>query len=696
MNGLYMRKNIRWLWVLFVWMFTVSMTQASTGRAILIGIDAYGDSTAGPAALSGAVNDIELIDKVLQNRFGFEADNMVVLKNEAATHVAIEQAFMWLNRKVEPGDPVYVHYSGHGSFTRNFHPDEAEAYDQTWVPYGSRRAIDKNPKNNCDILDDEINEWLSFILEKTDQVVFVSDSCHSASVSRGEDAPAIRAAPVDDRVHPLARHAFKKTERLSEGIFIGASRDDESAGEFRAENGENHGLFTWFWAQAMQQAQPGDAWNDLFDRMKRRVINRRTTQNPQIKGPRNMPVFGGRFEPASPRLPVIEVSEDGETAVMEGGILGGVTRGSIFRVYDPGRGKNATSLATLEATHVSPFTSSASVDGVVRPGDLVVEESHVYEMAPIPVFLNADFPEGEDQPILRRLQAMFEQTSLRGFERVEEQGMSELVLYVIRPRKTGNDAWKRSPRSLPRSFPSRPPEVWVLTDTEQLLNDRLRIPFKDPEKGMNLLKTNLKKIARVREIKKLSSGKDLKMEFHTVVWAPVDHCRESRPDCLALPDGKTFFRRQGVYNPLEMADKTFSSDRLLTFVLRNKAPRTYYAYLIDITPTGAIQAIFPTVEDRQEEAAIGPMATRDYRDVAALATNEPGEETIKLIVTDRPINVALLESDGYERGAMQIQRDELNPLEKLLADAMEGTRGTPIRLRRERWGTMQYAFEVER
>lgn len=681
--------------MIFVWMLTVSMAQASTGRAILIGIDEYDDSTGGPAKLSGAVNDIDLIQKVLQNRFGFEAANMTVLKNKAATHSAIEQAFMRLAQRVSPGDPVYVHFSGHGSFTRNFHPDEAETYDQTWVPYGSRRAMDKHPKNRCDILDDEINEWLSAILDKTDQVVFVSDSCHSASVCRGKDAPAIRAAPADDREHPLARREFK-TRRLSGGVFIGAARDDESAGEFIAETGANHGLFTWFWAQAMQQAQPGDAWNDLFNRMRRRVTQRRITQHPQIKGPRNLPVFGGRFEPAPPRLPVIEVAENGETAVIDGGLLSGVTRGSIFRVYDSGRTKDAASLATLEVVHVKPFTSSASVHGTVRPGDLVVEENHAYEMTPIPVFLNADFPKGKDQPILQRLRAMLDHTGMRGFERVEDQGAAELVLYVLRPRKTEVDAWKRSPRTLPRSFPDQPPEVWVLTDTEQLLSDRLRISFKAPTKGMNLLKTNLKKIARVREIKKLSSGKPLKMDFQTIVWTPANRCPESRPDCLALPDGETFFQRQGMYTPLEMGEKTFSPDHLLTFVLRNNTPRTYYAYLIDITPTGAIQAIFPTIEDRQEDAAIGPMETRDYRDVAALATNEPGEETIKLIVADRPIDVALLESDGFERGQMQIQRDELNPLERLLADAMEGARGTRIRMQRERWGTMQYAFQVER
>ncbi|MEZ4527160.1 MAG: hypothetical protein R2941_14680 [Desulfobacterales bacterium] len=36
----------------------------------------------------------------------------------------------------------------------------------------------------------------------------------------------------------------------------------------------------------------------------------------------------------------------------------------------------------------------------------------------------------------------------------------------------------------------------------------------------------------------------------------------------------------------------------------------------------------------------------------------------------------------------------MNPLERLLSNAMDGTRGEVIRIRREQWGTMQYSFQV--
>ncbi|MGE0083100.1 MAG: caspase family protein [Desulfococcaceae bacterium] len=654
--------------------------------ALLIGIEEYQGS--GLISLAGSGNDIDLIREVLKNRYEFDDKNIIVLKNRNAGHSAIEQAFSDLAGRVRPGDRIYIHYSGHGSCTPNLDEQEPEKNDQTWVSYGSR-CSDKKEKDNYDILDDEINEWLIPILSKTELVVFVSDSCHSASVCRGEDAPLIRAAPADTREHLLGRNQFSSSKSYN-AIFIGAAQDDESAAEFRTEDDKAYGMFTWFWAQTLQQAQPGETWHDLFQRVRIKVTERRGSQHPQIKGSRNMPVFGGEFKPAPPRIPVIKVNADELTAVIGAGTLTGIAQGSVFRKYDP-RMKNTADLPLLTIRQTRPFDSLAEISGKMKPGDLVVEESHAYDLKPIPVFLNADFPLDADRSLMQQLQAVLKERELSAFIPAADQKACEMLLYVLRPKKEkGEYIRKNISDTLPRSFPDQPPEVWILTDTEKLLNENLRISFKDPQKGMEMLKRNLKKIARIRDLKKLASETGPKTEFRTIIWEPAYRCPESDPDCLHLPDGRSY-QKQGEYHYREMEGKILSSENLLTFAVKNLSDKSCYVYFIDITPDGKIQAVFPTMEDNQEDALIRPLEERDYREVAALASNQAGEETVKIIVTELPIDVALLESEGFARD----EKKEMNPLEKLLSNAMDGTRGEVIRIRNAQWGTMQYSFQVK-
>ncbi len=67
-----------------------------------------------------------------------------------------------------------------------------------------------------------------------------------------------------------------------------------------------------------------------------------------------------------------------------------------------------------------------------------------------------------------------------------------------------------------------------------------------------------------------------------------------------------------------------------------------------------------------------------------------GVETLKVIVSRQPIDVRLLEAEGY-RG---VQRSALNPLERLLIELMD-TRGETISLQEDDWGTVQVEFAVK-
>lgn len=156
--------------------------EITTGKhGLFIGIDNYRNVP----TLRGSINDVKLIQGVLRQRFGFQKQDFITLLDEQATHTGIENAFKTLISRVKNDDLVYIHYSGHGSYTADLNGDERSGEDQTWVSYGTRGG-NIGEKDDYDVLDDEINSWLGAIYAKTHNVVFVSDSCHSGSVARGE------------------------------------------------------------------------------------------------------------------------------------------------------------------------------------------------------------------------------------------------------------------------------------------------------------------------------------------------------------------------------------------------------------------------------------------------------------------------------------------------------------------------------
>jgi hypothetical protein len=67
-----------------------------------------------------------------------------------------------------------------------------------------------------------------------------------------------------------------------------------------------------------------------------------------------------------------------------------------------------------------------------------------------------------------------------------------------------------------------------------------------------------------------------------------------------------------------------------------------------------------------------------------------GEQSLKFIATTRPIQISLLQKDGY-RG----NQSHLNPLERLLVSAAHGERGRLLKISNDEWVTKQVTFEVK-
>ncbi|XP_060674484.1 metacaspase-6 [Ziziphus jujuba] len=144
-------------------------------KALLIGCNYPGTTV----DLNGCVNDVYQMKKCLLDRYGFSDDNITVLidTDDSCTQPTGKNIYDALTRLVqsaEPGDILFIHYSGHGSrFPLEIGEDDETGYDECLVP--------------CDmnfISDDDLRDIVDQVPEGC-SITIVSDSCHSCGLIGG-------------------------------------------------------------------------------------------------------------------------------------------------------------------------------------------------------------------------------------------------------------------------------------------------------------------------------------------------------------------------------------------------------------------------------------------------------------------------------------------------------------------------------
>ena len=199
--------------LLFAMLFLPICLFAQQKHALLIGISDYPQYEYADASWEPihGTNDVHLISPLLAKQ-GFSIN---VLLNEAATHSAIENGFERLERDVQPGDIVYIHLSGHGQAVEDEDGDEADGWDEAFIPYDAERSYrEEGYHGEKHLLDDELNGYLISIRRKVGKtgIVYVAlDACHAGSAYRGEED--------DDLFERGTNEGFSKTSKPYLGFF---------------------------------------------------------------------------------------------------------------------------------------------------------------------------------------------------------------------------------------------------------------------------------------------------------------------------------------------------------------------------------------------------------------------------------------------------------------------------------------------
>ena len=160
-------------------LLSLASAARAADRALLIGIGAYA-SLPEKMFLEGPKNDVPLIETLLKEKHGYPADAIRVLRDEDATRAAILASIdTWLIAGTQPGDRVYLYFSGHGLQVKDQSGDEEDGLDEALSTFDIV-AGDGDWSNV--ILDDEIDAMLAKLKDRA--VSIVVDACHSGTISR--------------------------------------------------------------------------------------------------------------------------------------------------------------------------------------------------------------------------------------------------------------------------------------------------------------------------------------------------------------------------------------------------------------------------------------------------------------------------------------------------------------------------------
>lgn len=160
----------------------LSVNAVAEDRALIIGINAYTADAKGNGPLEGCRTDAQNMHQLIQEIWGYRPSQIKTLLDREATRRAILTAFDdWLVKGSQTGDRVLFYYSGHGSSVRDDNGDEDDGRDEVLCP------VDSIPDSGNVIRDDEINARLGKLSGR--QVIVITDSCHSGTVTRNFNPP---------------------------------------------------------------------------------------------------------------------------------------------------------------------------------------------------------------------------------------------------------------------------------------------------------------------------------------------------------------------------------------------------------------------------------------------------------------------------------------------------------------------------
>ncbi|MBD1810208.1 caspase family protein [Microcoleus vaginatus DQ-U2] len=396
--------------------------------ALLIGIDGYKPNRL-YKDLKGCVRDINLVADYLLKTVKIPSERIfrltspnpevaqtIATKDPEPTYANIVAKFDAITEIAQPGEQVYIHYSGHGGRTTTFYPELKgnDQLDEGIVP------MDVGNEGGRYLLDIELATLLKRMTDKGLIVTLVLDSCHSGEATRGDDV-AIRGtgetdtAPRDSESLVAQRQELiENWHALTDGIpatitpgrwlpqsrdyvLLAACRPSEYAYEYAVSGKERHGALTYWMIDTLTSSPSGLTYKTLHDRVSAKIQSK-FPQRPMLVGESDRFVFGVERGSLQYAVNVLEVIEEEVTEAdsepkkvvkqvrLNAGMANGLSPGARFAIYAFGTTdftQKNKQLAIVEIAKVGASDAWADVIEVLREDKIESGAQAVMLSAPV-------------------------------------------------------------------------------------------------------------------------------------------------------------------------------------------------------------------------------------------------------------------------------------------------------------------------
>jgi Caspase domain/Domain of unknown function (DUF4384) len=235
----------------------------SKSVALLVAVGKFNDPLLKTAQLLGPSSDIESMQKALTERWGFQAADVVALRDQDATREHILSQISALEQRSAPGDTVLIYFSGHGtSANENNNSYDLPYATGAWVPYDLDYGTPAGVQRSLIIGRRDLVPRLKSLDQAGRFVVVISDSCYSGQVVRsfGQTYSHSRFLPTDTRDLGVAKAPAAVSARpppppypYQHVVLLSGASDSETGADISSVqalqqaptlDGKFHGAFT--------------------------------------------------------------------------------------------------------------------------------------------------------------------------------------------------------------------------------------------------------------------------------------------------------------------------------------------------------------------------------------------------------------------------------------------------------------------
>ncbi len=334
--------------------------------ALLIGINYYKPNRL-YKNLKGAVRDINLVETFLRESLKLPVEHIHKLTSsnpedtpllearsahtQDPTYENIVSAFNEITESAQPGEQVYIHYSGHGGRATTIYSFKQEPNDESIVPMDIG-----DTEEGRYLRDVELTTLLKRMTDKGLIVTMILDSCHSGNATRGD--AEIRSAKQTDTLPRSAKSLVAEPEELKQNwltlsrdrdisvagftqareyVLLAACRPNEYAYEYAVNGGtERYGALTYWMIDTLTSvASLGQqlTYKLLHDRVNAQIQGKFPQQIPMIVGESDRLVFGSDRLTTPYTVSVITVDATATQVRLNAGQAQGLSKGTRFSIY---------------------------------------------------------------------------------------------------------------------------------------------------------------------------------------------------------------------------------------------------------------------------------------------------------------------------------------------------------------------------